>query len=82
MIRNLLSKLNLMKGPRHQSSNLGRWALSHDNKEQNLKSTYANRDHCGDLICGDPKHLKTILDGTWKETINENVSNTKVNVSS
>ena len=36
---------------------LGRWARSNDV----TKAIYANSDHCGDMICGDPKKVKTIV---------------------
>ena len=36
---------------------LGRWARSNDF----TKAIYANSDHCGDMICGDPKKVKTIV---------------------
>ena len=33
---------------------LGRWGY----KNSNLKSHFANHDHCGDKICKDPLQLK------------------------
>ena len=36
---------------------LGRWARTNEN----VKSIYANSDHCGDIICGDPKKMKHIV---------------------
>jgi hypothetical protein len=36
---------------------LGRWARTNEN----IKSIYANSDHCGDIICGDPKKIKDIV---------------------
>jgi len=36
---------------------LGRWARTNDV----TKAIYANSDHCGDMICGDPKKVKTIV---------------------
>tara|TARA_X000000368_G_scaffold393912_1_gene360006 strand:+ start:392 stop:649 length:258 start_codon:yes stop_codon:yes gene_type:complete len=36
---------------------LGRWALNNEN----VKSVYANSDHCGDVICGNPKRVKQII---------------------
>lgn len=36
---------------------LGRWARNNDV----TKAIYANSDHCGDMICGDPKKVKTIV---------------------
>ena len=28
---------------------------------ENVKSVYANSDHCGDVICGNPKRVKQII---------------------
>ena len=36
---------------------LGRWALNNEN----VKSLYANSDHCGDTICGNPSKVKTFV---------------------
>ena len=36
---------------------LGRWARNNDV----TKAIYANSDHCGDMICGDPKKIKNIV---------------------
>ena len=49
---------NLFK--RNNSSSqlpLGRWALNNEN----VKSLYANSDHCGDVICGNPQKVKTFV---------------------
>jgi hypothetical protein len=34
---------------------LGRWNLKHNCKTECITVNYANMDHCGDLICGNPK---------------------------
>ena len=34
---------------------LGRWNLKHNCKSEDIIVHHANRDHCGDVICGDPK---------------------------
>ena len=36
-------------------NNLGRWNI---NDNQILKQMYANRDSCGDTLCGNPKDYK------------------------
>ena len=36
---------------------LGRWG----NKGSNIKNIYANHDHCGDIICKNPKDVKEII---------------------
>ena len=37
---------------------LGRWG----NHGKDIKNIYANHDHCGDIICKDPKIVKNIID--------------------
>lgn len=37
---------------------LGRWGLDYCTIKQEIKSNNANRDHCGDIICGSPDILK------------------------
>lgn len=34
---------------------LGRWNLKHNCKTEDIIVHHTNRDHCGDIICGDPK---------------------------
>jgi len=34
---------------------LGRWKLKHNCNTEEIVVHHANRDHCGDKICGDPK---------------------------
>ncbi|MAV65053.1 MAG: hypothetical protein CMG00_07680 [Candidatus Marinimicrobia bacterium] len=52
--------MNFLKGIFRKKESkivLGRWARTNDV----TKSIYANSDHCGDAICGDPKKVKTIV---------------------
>ena len=37
---------------------LGRWTLKHNCKSEDIVVHQTNLDHCGDLICGDPKKYK------------------------
>lgn len=37
---------------------LGRWG----NYGTEIKSIYANHDHCGDIICKDPKIVKKMIE--------------------
>ena len=37
---------------------LGRWG----NYGSDIKSIYANHDHCGDIICKDPKIVKKLVE--------------------
>ena len=36
---------------------LGRWG----NSGKDIKNIYANHDHCGDIICKDPKIVQNII---------------------
>lgn len=40
---------------------LGRWDYRISKKQEEIKSVFANSDHCGDRICGDPQHLKELI---------------------
>ena len=46
---------------------LGRWGRTNDV----TKAIYANSDHCGDMICGDPKKVKIIVN-TQKTKVPQN----------
>jgi hypothetical protein len=48
---------NLFKCKNQGQLPLGRWGRNNEN----VKSIYANSDHCGDIICGDPKKVKQIV---------------------
>ena len=37
---------------------LGRWG----NHGKDIKNIYANHDHCGDIICKDPKIVKNLIE--------------------
>ena len=39
---------------------LGRWNLKHNCKTEEIVVFNANRDHCGDLLCGDPNEYKKL----------------------
>jgi hypothetical protein len=58
MIRRLFNKL--MK--QNDKILLGRWNLKHNCKSEDIVVLNANRDHCGDLICGDPQKYKELTD--------------------
>jgi hypothetical protein len=40
--------------------NLGRWEHRQTEKQKEIKSIWANSDHCGDHICGQPEVIKEI----------------------
>jgi hypothetical protein len=48
---------------------LGRWG----NSGKDIKNIYANHDHCGDIICKDPKIVQDIIKS------NKNILSTKIN---
>lgn len=43
-----------------QKLNLGRWEHRENEKQKEIKSIWANSDHCGDHICGQPEVIKEI----------------------
>lgn len=49
---------NLFKSNKSSGQlSLGRWSLNNEN----VKSLYANSDHCGDIICGNPEKIKSFV---------------------
>ena len=40
--------------------NLGRWEHRQNENQKEIKSIWANSDHCGDRICGQPELIKEI----------------------
>ena len=55
---------------------LGRWALNNEN----VKSLYANSDHCGDTICGNPSKVKTFVyeENSFKHISLSNTQDVKI----
>lgn len=45
---------------------LGRWALKHNCKSEDIVVHQTNRDHCGDVICGKPLAYKKYTDSQTK----------------
>tara|TARA_Y100000022_G_C13091585_1_gene302523 strand:- start:210 stop:425 length:216 start_codon:yes stop_codon:yes gene_type:complete len=41
---------------------VGRFDINTSEREKMIKTILANSDNCGDLICGDPKEVKHIID--------------------
>ena len=39
-------------------THLGRWEHRQTDKHLDFKQMWANMDHCGDIICGNPETLK------------------------
>ena len=54
MIRNILKKIFQKK---ENKILLGRW----NNEGSDIKNIYANHDHCGDIICRDPKEITKLV---------------------
>lgn len=52
---------NLMK--KYDNMPLGRWGRTHED----IKTFYANMDHCGDKICGNPQEIKKAFPRTNKK---------------
>lgn len=64
MSRYFTSLFNLFKMNPVQSSSktmLGRWNLK-NKKHEDMVTFWANSDHCGDTICGNPRENKKFLD--------------------
>lgn len=40
---------------------LGRWSLKHGCSSESIVVLNANRDHCGDSLCGDPNEYKKLV---------------------
>jgi len=51
--RNIYKKMGY-----NEKLNLGRWEHRHDERKKEIKSIWANYDHCGDHICGEHKVIK------------------------
>ena len=72
--------------PKENIVSLGRWEHRICDNQRNIKITWANSDNCGDIICGNPKDIKYIVDGIKKDIDSskkdidaDNTSNTKKN---
>ena len=60
--------LNIFKKffERNTITHLGRWEHRVDDKKKYMRATYANLDHCGDIICGKPQFIKESIDKVTK----------------
>ena len=45
---------------------LGRWNIKENKKQIDTKVFWANSDHCGDVICGNPLENKKLLEENHK----------------
>lgn len=50
---------------------LGRWEHRLNDNQKKIKFIYNNSDHCGDVICGNPKTVKSILNNEKTYNIKE-----------
>ena len=49
---------------------LGSWSLKTNKKQEDIVTFWANSDHCGDVICGNPLENKKLLEENhknWKQ---------------
>ena len=51
---------------------LGRWCSKRNKQHEDVVTFWANSDHCGDVICGNPIENKKILDGKPVSLNNKN----------
>ena len=58
----MLSRIRNIFKKKPETQMLGRWARSNET----VKSIYANSDHCGDILCGNPKEVKRIVNSQKK----------------
>lgn len=61
-MRTLVANLSRMFFSKHTGPVLGRWSLKHNCKSEEIVVHHANRDHCGDVLCGDPKKYAEFTD--------------------
>lgn len=43
--------------PTTTTRHLGRWEHRISDKQRDTKITWANSDHCGDVVCGKPENI-------------------------
>ncbi len=63
MFKNIVKRLF----PKNKPLMLGRWNNNLNETQKGIKSIWANSDHCGDIICGEPKKVKTIINNVVKK---------------
>jgi hypothetical protein len=51
---------------------LGRWKLKQNCKSEEIVVHHANRDNCGDVLCGNPKKYAEFTDLKIKNDIKKN----------
>lgn len=51
--RMMIKRILGLRTPTH----LGRWEHRQTEKQLEFKQTWANADHCGDIICGTPQRI-------------------------
>ena len=57
MLRNLLKYFT----KKNNNTLLGRWNNNNSLNDQLINNLYANHDHCGDIICKNPKIVQDII---------------------
>jgi len=48
--------------PKVHPKMLGRWNLKTNKQQEDIVTFWANSDHCGDIICGNPLENKKLLE--------------------
>ena len=71
MLFSLLSRMFTQQQPNVM---LGRWRLKHHCPSENIVVFNANRDNCGDSLCGDPQEYHKLYETLYnlKETHKSN----------
>jgi len=63
MFKNIIKKIF----PKNKPIILGRWGNNLSDRQKEINSIWTNSDHCGDIICGEPKKVKTIINNIKKK---------------
>ena len=71
MLKYLIQRL----ANKNKTKMLGRWSLKQDVHKEDITVFNTNRDHCGDVLCGDPfEHIKLSPKNHVKSKITNNKS--------
>ena len=62
-----------------ESKLLGRWNLKNCSVKEGISALYANTDHCGDSLCGNPKEVSSVKGEILAETKIQKQSSIKGN---
>jgi hypothetical protein len=62
----MLSRIRNIFKKKPETQMLGRWSINNDV----TKAIYANSDNCGDILCGNPREVKLIVNSQKQIKIN------------